>query len=188
MGPCLEDWAHEGSCIDQCKDEVWHGDEPPAQVLPTYLLGQHPHGGFARPQEGSLRTARPASHPCGDGAPLRVQEPWTPQFVQPPHGSGVRRPPPTTSQPHGDSVRSSASVSDTVSLARAARWMSSRSMSARITSRGPAKSSHVAWMCPIAASKKFGACPQESSQWTARPASQPRVEGTPRQARAPWML
>ena len=70
VGPCLEDWAREGSCVDQCEDEVWHGDELPAQVSPTYPLGQHPHGGFAHPQEGSLRTTRPASHPCGDGAPL----------------------------------------------------------------------------------------------------------------------
>ena len=24
VGPCLEDWAREGSCVDQCDNEVWH--------------------------------------------------------------------------------------------------------------------------------------------------------------------
>jgi len=53
-------------------------------------------------------------------------------------------------------LRSSVSVSAADSLARAALWMSSRSMSARIASRGAARSSHVAWMRPLAASKRCG--------------------------------
>jgi len=28
VGPRLEDWAREGSCIDQCNDEVWHVGVP----------------------------------------------------------------------------------------------------------------------------------------------------------------
>jgi hypothetical protein len=28
VGPRLEDWAHEGSCVDQCDNEVWHVGVP----------------------------------------------------------------------------------------------------------------------------------------------------------------
>ena len=28
VGPPLEDWAREGSCIDQCNSEVWHVGVP----------------------------------------------------------------------------------------------------------------------------------------------------------------
>jgi hypothetical protein len=52
------------------------------------------------------------------------------------------------------SLVANASAAD--SLARAALWMSSRSMSVRIASRGATRSSHVAWMRLLLASKKFG--------------------------------
>jgi len=28
VGPRLEDWAREGSCIDQCDNKVWHVGVP----------------------------------------------------------------------------------------------------------------------------------------------------------------
>ncbi len=46
--------------------------------------------------------------------------------------------------------------SSTRGVVRAPSSMSSRSMSARIASRGPARSSHVAWMRALAALKRLG--------------------------------
>jgi hypothetical protein len=42
VGPCLEDWAREGSCVDQCDDEVWHVGIPAG--LTWQRVRRPPHG------------------------------------------------------------------------------------------------------------------------------------------------
>ena len=55
-------------------------------------------------------------------------------------------------------------------VVRAPSLMSSRSMSARIASRGPARSSHVAWMRALAASKRLG----DAISWRGRSSARAR--------------
>ncbi len=52
----------------------------------------------------------------------------------------------------------------TIGVIQALFLMSLHSMSARIVSRGPARSLHVAWMCPLAASKRLG----DATLWRGR--------------------